>query len=129
MAENKVADQFKSLAGKAESGELIIEQGAAARCAARCEAYIADLQALSFRTQRMVNADSFGDLDSAEKLAAKFATLAEGGPGTGSYLDAATTHIEILTQMAEMYRKAGAAYEACDEATQLAIKQQTNQLD
>ena len=31
--------------------------------------------------------------------------------------------------MADMYRKAGAAYKNCDEATQLAIKQQTNKLD
>ncbi|MEV0687552.1 hypothetical protein AB0I35_27170 [Nocardia sp. NPDC050378] len=126
---NAAAQEFQRLAGEAAGGRLIIESDAAERCAKWCEDYITDLRTLSLRTRRMVDADSFGDLNSAGTLAKKFADLAEGGPGSGSYLDAVTKHIEILTQMADMYRKAGAAYKNCDEATQLAIKQQTNKLD
>ncbi|MFE3320393.1 hypothetical protein [Nocardia sp. NPDC059195] len=129
MAPNDLATNFQSMAGEAAAGRLIIEYDAAERCAKWCDAYIADLRALSLRTQSMVLADSFGSLNSAKALGKKFADLAEGGPGTGSYADAATQHIEILTAMADMYRKAGAAYKNCDEATQLAIKQQTNKLD
>ncbi|MFE3546001.1 hypothetical protein ACFXK0_23825 [Nocardia sp. NPDC059177] len=129
MAANELADHFKSLAGQAAAGNLIIEYDAAERCAKWCDDYINDLTALSNRTRQMVVVDSFGDLNSAKALGKKFLDLAEGGEGSGSYLDAATKHIEILTQMADMYRKAGAAYKNCDEATQLAIKQQTNKLD
>ncbi|MFE3545213.1 hypothetical protein ACFXK0_19815 [Nocardia sp. NPDC059177] len=129
MAVNPMADEFKSLAGKATSGELIIEYDTAERCAKWCDEYATSLRELSLRTQQMVSVDSFGNLNSAKALGQKFSDLAEGGEGSGSYLDAATKHIEILTQMADMYRKAGAAYKNCDEATQLAIKQQTNQLD
>ncbi|MFB7877672.1 hypothetical protein ACFC06_20685 [Nocardia sp. NPDC056064] len=129
MAQNEMADKFKTLAGEASSGQLIIEYAAATQCANLCDAYIADLTDLSNRTRQMVFVGSFGDLESSKALGKKFVDLAEGGEGTGSYLDAATKHIEILTQMADMYRKAGAAYQNCDEATQLAIKQQTNKLD
>ncbi|MFC4124470.1 hypothetical protein [Nocardia rhizosphaerae] len=126
---NELAQQFQTLAGEAAAGRLIIEYDAAERCAKLCDDYINDLNGLARRTQRMVTIDSFGDLNSAKTLAKKFADLAEGGEGTGSYFDAARQHIEILTQMADMYRKAGAAYKNCDEATQLAIRQQTTQLD
>lgn len=129
MTENSTAKEFQTLSGEAAAGRLIIEEQAAERCAKWCDEYIADLRGLSLRTRRMVDADSFGDLNSAKELANKFATLAEGGAGSGSYADAATQHIEILTAMADMYRKAGAAYKNCDEAAQLAIKQQTNKLD
>ncbi|GEM29815.1 hypothetical protein NN3_08220 [Nocardia neocaledoniensis NBRC 108232] len=128
-APNILAQQFQTLASEAAAGRLIIEVDAAERCAKLCEDYITDLNGLARRTQRMVTVDSFGDLNSAKELAKKFANLAEGGEGSGSYFDAARQHIEILTQMADMYRKAGAAYKNCDEATQLAIKQQTTTLD
>ncbi|MFD4457028.1 hypothetical protein [Nocardia sp. NPDC058480] len=126
---NEIAQRFQTLAGEAAAGCLIIEFDSAERCAKWCEDYIDDLNNLARRTQRMVTIDSFGNLDSAKALGKKFADLAEGGPGTGSYIDAARQHIEILTQMADMYRKAGAAYKNCDEATQIAIKQQANKLD
>ncbi|MFE1594480.1 hypothetical protein [Nocardia sp. NPDC058705] len=129
MAPNELATTFQGLAGQAAAGQLIIEFDAAERCAKWCDAYITDLRGLALRTQSMVLVDSFGDLNSATTLGKKFADLAEGGPGTGSYADAVTKHIEILTAMADMYRKAGAAYKNCDEATQATIKQQTNKLD
>ncbi|MEV6658476.1 hypothetical protein [Nocardia fluminea] len=129
MAPNELAKNFQDLAGDATAGRLIIEYDAAERCAKWCDDYKADLQALAYRTQSMVAVDSFGTLNSARSLGKKFVDLAEGGAGSGSYADAAAQHIEVLTAMADMYRKAGAAYKNCDEATQLAVKQQTNKLD
>ncbi|MFC4377142.1 hypothetical protein ACFO5K_23950 [Nocardia halotolerans] len=126
---NETAKEFQRLAGEASAGRLIIEDGAAERCAGWCDAHSAELDVLARRAQRMVFVDSFGDLNSANKLGDKFFQLAQGGAGSGSYTDAIAKHQEILTAMADMYRKAGAAYRNCDEATQLAIKQQTNKLD
>ena len=37
-------------------------------------------------------------------------------------------HIKVIEAMADKYRKAGAAYQACDAATQAAIKAKTNEL-
>ncbi|MEU4812360.1 hypothetical protein AB0H20_24425 [Nocardia fluminea] len=130
MAEpHELTKQFQTLAGEAAAGRLVIEFDTAERCAKHCDNYISDLDRLKSRTQSMVNVGSFGSLGSATELGKKFANLAIGGPGTGSYSDAIRLHQEVLAAMADMYRKAGAAYKNCDEATQLAIKQQTNKLD
>ncbi|WP_156677512.1 MULTISPECIES: hypothetical protein [Nocardia] len=126
---NETAKQFQTLAGEASAGRLVIEEDAAKRCAQRCEDYRTELDQLSFRAQRMVQVDSFGDLESAIALGGKFAKLANGDAGSGSYAEAIRQHQEVLAAMADMYRKAGEAYKNCDEATQLAIKQQTNKLD
>ncbi|MDO3651275.1 hypothetical protein [Nocardia mangyaensis] len=126
---NQVAKEFQTLAGEAAAGRLVIEFDAAERCAKWCEDYISDLDVLKRRAERMVIVDSFGSLTSAKALGNKFAELANGKAGTGSYADAIRQHQEVLSAMADMYRKAGAAYKDCDEATQLAIKQQTNNLD
>lgn len=126
---NQIAKEFQTLAGEAAAGRLIIEHDAAERCAKWCDEYVTQLDQLGRRAQAMVFVDSFGDLNSATTLGKKFANLANGGAGTGSYADAIRQHQEVLTHMADMYRKAGAAYKNCDEATQLAIKQQTTTLD
>ncbi|WP_156910243.1 hypothetical protein [Nocardia mangyaensis] len=126
---NAVAKEFQTLAGEATAGRLIIEYDAAERCAKWCDEYSRDLDDLGRRAQLIVSIESFGNLRSASTLGDKFAKLANGGAGSGSYTDAIRQHQEILASMADMYRKAGAAYKDCDEATQLAIKQQTNNLD
>lgn len=126
---NATAAEFRTLAGEAAAGRLVVEFDTAERCAKWCDDYITDLDALGGRSYRMVQVDSFGNLESAKALGQKFADLADGGAGTGSYADAIRQHQEILAAMADMYRKAGAAYKNCDEATQLAIKQQENEFD
>lgn len=126
---NELGKEFQTLAVEAAAGRLIIEAGTAGRCAQACEDYILELDSLKWRTQNMVQVGSFGDLGSAAKLGQKFADLAQGGAGTGSYSEAIRQHQEVLTAMADMYRKAGVAYENCDESTKIAIKQQTNKLD
>ncbi|WP_216913574.1 hypothetical protein [Nocardia noduli] len=124
----EVTREFERLAGEASSGQLIIEFDAAERCAKWCDDYCAELRILMTRARDLVYVDSFGDLNSASTLGVKFQTLARGGQGSGSYSDALSDHIKILEAMADMYRKAGAAYKACDEQTQQAIKQQTNKV-
>ncbi|WP_405180116.1 hypothetical protein OG225_01705 [Nocardia sp. NBC_01377] len=124
----ELSKEFQRLAGEASSGRLIIEFDAAERCAKWCDDYCSELRNLSSRTRNLVFVDSFGNLTSAKTLGSKFQDLATGGAGSGSYPAAVSEHIGILEAMADMYRKAGAAYKACDEATQQAIKQQTNKV-
>ncbi|MGW5573826.1 hypothetical protein ACWEVD_21750 [Nocardia thailandica] len=123
-----MAQEFARLAGEAQAGRLVIEFDAAERCAKWCDDYANELRSLTRRAQGLVNVDSFGSLNSAKTLGQKFYDLATGGAGTGSFTQATAEHIKVIEAMADMYRKAGAAYQACDAATQAAIKAKTNDL-
>jgi len=123
-----VTKEFQRLAGEASAGHLVIADDAAERCAKWCDDYVNELRLLTVRAQDMIYIDSFGNMNSAITLGTKFLELANGGQGTGSYSDAINEHITVLEAMADMYRKAGAAYKACDEQTQQAIRQQTNKV-
>ncbi|MBF6353311.1 hypothetical protein IU449_01900 [Nocardia higoensis] len=125
---SKTVEELKRLAGEAESGRLVIELGAAERCAKYCDDYVSRLRILQRNSQEVMKVDSFGNLTSATTLGTKFQSLADGGEGSGSFTDAVVQHIAVIEAMADMYRKAGAAYQACDEATRQAIQQQTNEL-
>ncbi|WP_157224935.1 hypothetical protein [Nocardia thailandica] len=123
-----MVQELQRLAGEASAGRLIIEFDAAERCARWCDDYARELRILSTRSRGLVRRDSFGNLTSAKALAQKFSDLADGGANSGSYSEAARQHIEVIEAMADMHRKAGAAYQACDEQTQAAIKAKTNNL-
>ncbi|WP_067467858.1 hypothetical protein [Nocardia amamiensis] len=114
-------NELKFLAGEATAGRLMFQTDVAERCVKMCDDYILELNTLHAGADRLVNIDSFGILNSAKALAAKFYDLAIGGPGSGSYRDSVTKHIEVVKQMAEMFRKAGEAYKAADQGTQQAI--------
>ncbi|MBF6353313.1 hypothetical protein IU449_01915 [Nocardia higoensis] len=125
---SQLATEFQRLAGEAAAGRLIIEFDAAERCAKWCDEYIGNIRKSALHAQAAVRIDSFGNLTSASTLGQKFYDLANGAQGSGSFTDAMREHIAIIEAMADMYRKAGAAYQACDESTRQAIQQQTNQL-
>ncbi|MEU2034942.1 hypothetical protein [Nocardia amamiensis] len=113
--------EFEYLAGEAAAGRLLIDDGVAERCAKFCDDYVNELRGLSDSARFLVRVDSFGLLNSAKALAQKFADLATGGAGTGSYQESVGKHIEVIQQMADMFRKAGEAYKAADHGTQQAI--------
>jgi hypothetical protein len=115
--------QFASLTDGAGSGQLIIEDGVADKCIQHCQNHIVDLNELAGRARTVVHVDSFGDLASAKYLANKFDTLSNGGPGSGSYVDAISRRIAVVQQMEEMFKKARDAFKASDEATQNKIRQ------
>ncbi|MGQ4616493.1 hypothetical protein [Nocardia sp. R7R-8] len=120
--------EFQSLVGEATAGRLLIEDGVAERCAKLCDDYVTELRDLSPQAIYLVKVDSFGILQSAKTLAKKFYDLAVGGVGSGSYQDSVRQHIEVVQQMADMFRKAGEAYKAADQGTQQAIARAGDQV-
>jgi hypothetical protein len=120
--------EFSRLASEAQSGRLLIEHGVAQYCIKLCNDYVSQLQGLENRCQGLVITSAFGDLSSAQKLASKFANLAYDDSGY-SYKNALIKHIEVVQQMADMFRKADAAYLAADEATRQAIAAVTRKID
>lgn len=121
--------EFAWLASEAEAGNLFIESGVAERCAKACDDFAAKLQDRLQYTGRLVNTAAFGDLHSAQVLAEKFHTLADGGRGTGSLRDVLLQNIEVVQNMGDMFRTAGAAFDATDEANKQAIRQKMRQID
>lgn len=107
--------EFSDLATGAEAGQLYVEKGVAEVCAQYCDDYARELNSLALRTRNLVRADSFGTLPSAQLLGGKFYELAVGGVGSGSFYDALRQHIEAVEAMADMFRKAGAAYSATEQ--------------
>lgn len=110
-----MSGDFEALAREAVAGELRIAPGVAEACAAECDRYVQELIALRRRTASIVNVDSFGALNSATILGAKFQELAVGGSGSGSLSEALGRHIETVQSMADMFREAGAAYTATED--------------
>ncbi|GAB2664150.1 hypothetical protein [Nocardia goodfellowii] len=121
--------EFQRLAGEAQAGNFYIEVGAARDLVNYCKNYITELRTLAGRAENIVVVDSFSNFESSRALGEKFSELATGGSGTGSYTAAITEHIKILEALADMYTKAGAAFEAADAETQAKIKAQTHKLD
>ncbi|MGQ4599987.1 hypothetical protein [Nocardia sp. R6R-6] len=120
--------EFRFLAGEASAGRLLIEDDVAERLAKICDDYVNSLNSLSKSADRVVAVDSFGILASAKTLAKKFQDLAVGGVGSGSYQDSVRQHIDVVRQMADMFRKAGEAYKAVDRGTQQAIAKAGDQV-
>ncbi|UGT59494.1 hypothetical protein [Nocardia asteroides] len=114
--QNEMRRVFTALESDATDGRLIVEQGVAEACAAECERYIEELTDLAYRTENLDYAASFGALRSSQALGGKFRDLAMGGVGSGSFRDALRQHIEVVQAMAEMFRKANAAYDATESA-------------
>jgi hypothetical protein len=131
MAETTdMKQQFATLASGAQSGQLIIEDGVAERCAKRCDDYVTDLKALGNRADNLVNVGSFGDLQSAQSFAVKLQKLgSDTTAGSGSYVEATTKRIEVIQQMADMFRKAGQAFKDSDENTKAQIRQTMKSID
>ncbi|MFC9892190.1 hypothetical protein ACFVMC_00725 [Nocardia sp. NPDC127579] len=121
--------EFQRLAGEAQSGNFYIEADAANQLISECDTYIAGLRDLAVAAQRTVRVESFGTLTSAKALGQKFYDLANGGPGSGSYTAAILEHITVLEALKDMYQKAAAAYQACDDDTKAKIKQQQHKLN
>ncbi|MEV0357444.1 hypothetical protein AB0H71_15410 [Nocardia sp. NPDC050697] len=110
-----MSDAFEILAGEATEGRLRITDGVAAACAAECDRHVQVLVDLQRRTADLVNVEAFGTLNSATILGDKFRKLAMGGDGSGSFREALQRHIETVQSMADMFRKAGAAYAATEQ--------------
>lgn len=109
--------EFQALAAEANQGRLFITGDAAQRAAAACQRRIDWLDDFKRRSGTLAYFEAFGYFGSAQALGKKFESLATGGPGSGSFEDIVQGHIDVAKQMKETFEKAGAAYEAADQAT------------
>ncbi|WP_067656032.1 hypothetical protein [Nocardia harenae] len=125
MAQNSTAQEFARLAELAAANEIALAEGVAERCAQLCDDYAEQLIDLRNRTRTIMHVDSFGALRSARELGAKFEQLAIGGPGSGSFAAALEEHIGVVEAMADMFRKAGAAYRATESGNATDISSST----
>ncbi|WP_067648220.1 hypothetical protein [Nocardia harenae] len=105
---------FTELAGAATDGQLLITAEVAESCAQQCDQYVQVLIGLRARTSDLVFVESFGTLESARLLGGKFRDLATG-EGPGSLSTSLQDHILVVQSMADMFRKAGAAYAATEQ--------------
>ncbi|MFC3965784.1 hypothetical protein [Nocardia jiangsuensis] len=117
MAEESMAQEFVRFAELAADNQLMLAEGVAERCAQLCDDYAERLLKLQNQTRSIMYVDSFGALRSAQELGRKFEQLAIGGPGSGSFAAALEAHIAVVEAMADMFRKAGAAYQATESGS------------
>ncbi|MFC8532233.1 hypothetical protein [Nocardia sp. NPDC057227] len=125
MEMRSMQQSFAALSGEAGSGNLGLRPGVADDCARQCDEYAAQLRNFYQMARNVMHVDSFGALPSATLLGEKFERLAIGGPGSGSYADAITEHIKVVETMADMFRKAGAAYTATEQSSTADIGRST----
>jgi hypothetical protein len=127
---NGMKQTFATLASGAQSGQLLIEDGVAKKCADSCNTYVKKLQDMARDLRFMIHVSSYGDLGSAQKFANKFDSLTQDTtPGSGSFAAALVDHISVVQNMADMFTKAGQAYTNSDAETKAKIQQTMKNLD
>ncbi len=124
-----MTNQFKNLAQAAVNGQLVFDPDTAKKCINICNSHVNDLQNFQLQTGNLVHVEAFGTLNSATALGKKFQDLAAGSPGSGSLQEAISKRIEVVQAMADMFKKAGDAYQHADAETQANIRAQMAKLD
>lgn len=117
---NLAAQEFKALRDEANAGRLSMRDGAAEQCAAECVRYATELRAIRSRiaSRPLVNPEHFGGFHSGLEVGKKFRNLVEGtGTREPSILQRLDERIAMVEEMAETYRRAGAAYREQDAAS------------
>lgn len=129
-ATTDLKQSFANLSSAAESGQLIIEDGTAQSCIARCNSYLQDLRTLAVDARTAVHASAFGNLDSAGKFIDKFQKLStDDSSGSGGFTAVVNEHIAVVHAMIDMFNKADQAYKNSDEETQAKLRQAAKSLD
>ncbi|OZC89906.1 hypothetical protein CH254_10375 [Rhodococcus sp. 06-412-2C] len=117
---NRNLDHWRSLRDQAAAGELEVESGVAERCDAACAEYLTKLDRMLEMTASLAWPESWGDLDSAKQLQAKFTRLATGHEGSARF--AIKQQIEIIKTMREFFQQYFASVEATDADTAAAVE-------
>lgn len=117
---NENLDHWRGLRDQAAAGELEVESGVAERCDAVCAEYLTKLDRMLEMTASLAWPESWGDLDSAQQLQAKFKRLATGEQGSARF--AIKQQIEIIKTMREFFGHYFASVEATDTATAATVE-------
>jgi hypothetical protein len=107
--------QWQSLSMQAESGQLEIPDGVAFRCDEVCAAYIRHLKDMVVKTQNLVDAKAFGNLDSARQLGEKFERIAFSGDRSLHVV--LMQHIEVIELMRSVFKRYFDEAEYADQRT------------
>ncbi|MFD4292846.1 hypothetical protein ACFWQG_06455 [Rhodococcus sp. NPDC058532] len=105
--------EWSSLAEDADSGRLLLDRGAAARCAVHCAEFVNHLVALREKAYSLGRLDGFGTFPSGIALATKFSRKAVGGDY--SMVQALTDHIAEVEAMREVFERIEARYAAAEQ--------------
>ena len=99
---------WSQLRAAAAGGQLRMEPGVAEKAAQRCEAMVATLDDHYAGARVLKVGGAAGDCEIGCQLGQTFDAKALGG--SNSLMSALAQHQQILTEMAETYRAAGAAF-------------------
>jgi len=103
---------LRSLTSLADSGDLRLADDVASACAHACTTLIEELRSLKRRSRNMSTRTAYGILASAQQLGAKFEAKAIG---PGGFEDVLQQHIDTVTQLRDLFEKAGRAYRDADQ--------------
>ncbi|HEY5854499.1 MAG TPA: hypothetical protein VIW24_10720 [Aldersonia sp.] len=103
---------LRSLSALADSGDLRLADDVASACVNACTTLIEELRLLMHGSRYMSSRDAYGILASAQQLGAKFEAKAIG---PGGFQDVVLQHIDTVTQLRDLFEKAGRAYRDADE--------------
>ncbi|WP_084867381.1 hypothetical protein [Prescottella equi] len=115
------------LGAEAEAGNLVMERGAAAQCAKRCDDFVVELSDLRSRASRLAHVDGLGQLPSGIALSAKFGGKAAGGEGSLDRVLAG--HIAVVEQMRDVFLAIENRYAAAEEANTAAAAAVESQIN
>ncbi|HEY5855468.1 MAG TPA: hypothetical protein VIW24_15820 [Aldersonia sp.] len=103
---------LRSLTTLADSGDLRLADDVASACVNACDAMVDELRLLKRRSRNMSTRSAYGILASAQQLGLKFEAKAIG---PGGFQDVVQQHIDTVTQLRDLFEKAGRAYRDADE--------------
>lgn len=111
--------QWQLLSAQAEAGALEIPEGVAFKCDDICAAYIRHLQDMVLKTQHLVDAEAFGELDSAKQLGRRFEKISYSGDRSLHVV--LLQHIDVIELMRSVFRRYFDEAEYADQRTSKSI--------
>ncbi|MBY6363187.1 hypothetical protein [Rhodococcoides corynebacterioides] len=102
------------------SKPLRVTPESAAACARSCETYSNELRSLHEFVTNRGNLSGFGTLPSGIALNAKYTELTSGE--TGSLTAMLQGHIDIVTKLADTFRRMGEQYVETDDAVAASLR-------
>lgn len=102
------------------TGGISIDRDSAERCAAACAAFADDVDALRKAVESRGNVTGFGTLPSGVALNAKYTELTSGG--AGSLTSTLQGHIDVVTKLADTFRRMGEQYAETDDAVATSLR-------
>lgn len=102
------------------SNSVSLTHDAAERCAAACSKFVAEVLAVRDFVDNNAIIEGFGTLPSGVALNAKYTELTSGG--AGSLTSTLQGHIDVVTKLADTFRRMGEQYAETDDAVATSLR-------